>query len=395
MTEQCNIIHTYAEAFRSLGHETYTAVLRKESFNPDSSYDEVLLPRIGEAPSGEGLQRFLSAIRAWVTRLAVFLKALRCDMFIFLYGSSLLPKNLDYPILKLFGKRIVSVFLGSDIRYWYAYEQEVRRLGWEPELRPFIEYQKTTGSFFTVKNAIVRSAERYADLIISHPDMGQLQTRPYMRANVPIDLSLYRFRMQRDENPLILHAPSIRRAKGTEYVLAAVEELRKEGLKFEFRLIENVPNRRIRSLLSETDIVVESLFTGLVGTLGLEAMASGCVVLERVGPRGLYVPSDCPAVTTTINDLADQLRKVVLDGDLRRRLALDGRRYVEKYHDHIRVAQQILDWTKPRGISAYDFVPHFSKSFTMPPELLQEERRMQRPPHVIATLRRIARLAWS
>jgi hypothetical protein len=68
------------------------------------------------------------------------------------------------------------------------------------------------------------------------------------------------------------------------------------------------------------------------------------------------------------------LRRVILNRDLRRQLAYAGRPYVEAHHDHVAVAQQILDWLKPGGIREYDFVPTFYKNFVMPPELLAEER---------------------
>ena len=52
-----------------------------------------------------------------VILLASFLMCLaRYDLFHFYFGESLLPFGLDLPILKLFGKRIIMTYCGSDIR---------------------------------------------------------------------------------------------------------------------------------------------------------------------------------------------------------------------------------------------------------------------------------------
>ena len=298
-------------------------------------------------------------------------------IFVFLFGTSFLPRYLDYPILRLFGKSIISVFLGSDIRHWYAFEQEMHLLGLGNEIGPLIECLKNRpGVSFLEKTRRVRAAERYADLILSQPGCGQLQTRPYMRANVPLDLSQFRFNVPEREVPLVLHIPSARGAKGTEYVLAAVEQLKREGIPFEFRLVENTPNAEVRELLAEADIVVDELLADTVGVLSLESMATGNAVLVRYPAEYARVPAGCPAVNVTKDTLVGKLREVILNRDLRRQLAYAGRPYVEAHNDHVQVTRQILDWLEPGGIQEYDFTPtFFHDNFVMSPELLREERK--------------------
>jgi hypothetical protein len=124
--------------------------------------------------------------------------------------------------------------------------------------------------------------------------------------------------------------------------------------------------------LTQADIVVDQLFSQTTATLSLESMATGNAVLTNY--RTDRVRSDCPAVKVSIYTLVDQLRKVILDRNLRRRLANEGRMYVEKYHDHTEVAKQILRWLKPAGIGRYDVVPTFFQNhFFIPPELLRKE----------------------
>lgn len=369
LIEIANIAATYAKGFRALGHETFTVVLSKNPFYPDSQYDRVL-----DAQKGS----------AWLKRREFTLKAFlpvmtKCDVFVFFCGTAFLPRRLDYPILKLYGKRIVSVFLGSDIRYGYAFEQEMQLLGLNHEVQPFIDYIKSLPDVsFRNKLGTIRMAERFADLILSQPGHGQLQTKPYMRLNIPLDLSQFRFHVPDREVPVVLHVPSNPAIKGTDYVLAAIDQLKREGVPFEFRLVEKTPNARVRELLADADIVVDELFADTVATLSLEAMATGNVVLVRYLPDYARVPPGCPAVNVTKDTLTPKLRRVILNRELRRQLAYAGRPYVEAHHDHVEVAQQILDWLKPGGIREYDFIPTFYKNFVMPPQLLSEVHKKTR-----------------
>ncbi len=268
--------------------------------------------------------------------------------------------------------------MGSDTRYWYAFEQEMRQLGVAEEVQPFTEFARSLRTSYSRLRRRVAAAERYADLILSQPGFGQLQTRPYMRVRASIDLSQHPCYVPDRKTPLVVHAPSRRDTKGTPYVLAAVEQLKAEGVPFEFRLIENMPNEAVRRLLTEADIVVDELYSETIGVLSTEAMASGCVVLTRYMAEYAKIPPGCPAVNANIYTIADKLRQVIVDREMRRRLAEAGRPYVEANHDHVKVAQQILDWLQPGGIQQYDFTPTFYQQLQLPPEVLAEERRKSR-----------------
>jgi hypothetical protein len=75
-------------------------------------------------------------------------------------------------------------------------------------------------------------------------------------------------------------------------------------------------------------------------------------------PSYAGIPPECPAVNITMDTLEGQLKHVILDRDLRRQLALAGRRFVETYNNHFEITENILRWLKPGGIVKYDFIPH-------------------------------------
>jgi glycosyltransferase involved in cell wall biosynthesis len=377
-----NITSTYAKGFRELGHETHSVVVRKNRFYPDSDYDLIVEETIGEQQSTPthftAIVRKLQGYKIHIMELIRSLKT--CDVFIFVFASSFSPGFIDYPILKLMKKKIVSVFCGSDIRYWYAYNQEFYSLGLGDGFRSRHENAKidpTGMDNYLRKLNRVRVAERYSDLILSQPIMAQLQTRPYMRLNIPLDLSQYKHKIPARDKPVILHVPTHREIKGTKFILEAIENLRREGISFDFRLLENMSNTEIRKELSEADLVVDQLLGQTIATLALEGMATGNVVFARYLPHRVNIPPECPVVNVTEYSLLDQLRKLILDVELRKSIAQASRKYVEKYHGHMKVAQEILDWLEPGGIIEYDFVPtFFQNKFDMPDDLLKEERIM-------------------
>jgi hypothetical protein len=138
----------------------------------------------------------------------------------------------------------------------------------------------------------------------------------------------------------ITHTPNHRGFKGTEFVLAAVEALKSEGLQIDLTLLEGVSNMRVREvLLNETDILVEQLvFTGYALS-GIEGMASGLPTVSNLEDsdslllfRRWSFLEECPLVSGSPENITDVLRTLVTRPDLRLELGAAGRKYVEKYH---------------------------------------------------------------
>ncbi len=371
LTDVANITATYAEGFRALGHEVFSAVWNRSYFYPDSQYDLVIDDRKpGTASASSPL-----ALLRMAGRLLRTTSVLRCDTAV-LFAPAVLPTHVYYPVLSLLNKKIISAFWGSDIRYWYAFAEEMTLLGAQDEIAPFFEYARTrSGGGYFDKQRTIRTAEKYSDLIISQPDCGQLQRRPYMRAHVPLNLRNYKFNVPGRTRPLILHAPSVPAAKGTDVVLAAIRELEQEGVSFDFRLIEKMPNAELRALLSDSDILVDELYSATVGGLSAEGMATGNAVLVRYMSDYSKVPPGCPAVNVNKSTVKNVLRDLILDVPKRMDLANKGRPYVERVNDHIKVCADLLDWMRHKDTIAYDFCPTFFQRFVMPEELLNDEKR--------------------
>ena len=144
--------------------------------------------------------------------------------------------------------------------------------------------------------------------------------------------------------PLVVHVPSARGIKGSEYVEAAIQELQNSGAKFHFRLIEEAGHGEVlRILQEEADIVIDQMLLGGFGTLAVEAMASGKPVVGYLidSVKNEHFP-DCPIFNADIDNLAEKLRYLIDHPEEQIRLGREGRRFVEQYCDREQVNRRLM-----------------------------------------------------
>ena len=145
------------------------------------------------------------------------------------------------------------------------------------------------------------------------------------------------------ERPIVVHAPSDRVKKGTEFVIAACEQL-----PVELDIVEGLPHEQARERYARADIVVDQLNAGWHGVFALEAMALGKPVVlhlkqDVVEQAERAYGTKVPLVPATKESLVDALRPLVESPALRREIGAASRAYVEKVHDIDRIADRLVD----------------------------------------------------
>jgi glycosyltransferase involved in cell wall biosynthesis len=285
------------QALRRKGVDARLVVFNRLKLHPEADVD---LRR------GDGfVRRQLTQVRA----LARLLPS--TDVFHFYFGLTLVPKSIQFPILRAFRKKSVFHFLGSDIRGKSPAELAYgRRAG-----------AQIVGSFDALR--WVPDAEMIPPGLDLHP----------FTAVPPSDR----------ERPIVVHAPSNRARKGTEFVVAACARL-----PVELDIVEGVPHEEARERYARADIVVDQLNAGWHGVFALEAMALGKPVLTYLKPDVVakaeaYYGSRLPIVSTSKETLADDLRPLVESPAWRREIGVASRAYVEKVHDIDVIADRLLD----------------------------------------------------
>lgn len=351
-------LYDVADGFRQLGHQAHTVISWRNPQHPELKYDFAI-----KSPFPERFNRIRSPLirsaRGALNHSYMMMRRLSLlssyDIYVFQYGSSLLPAYRDFPLLKRMGKKIICLFNGDDIRHWSAGEPIWQSYGLE--LSKFYRSYPLANSLRTL-----RMAERYADAIYSIPSQSELAVRPYMHFYVAVNLSLYEHRVPERDVPVVVHAPSFRGLKGTEEILAALEKLRSEGVKFELRLLEGKTNQEVIRELEDADVVVDQLDVPLHGMLALEGMATGCAVAGGNHPEFIPLPPDRPVLHVGVANVYSQLRRLLTDKELRLRLAYSGRPFVEKYHDYREVARRMLECVENGDSQKPDYYPDFFAS---------------------------------
>lgn len=204
-----------------------------------------------------------------------------------------------------------------------------------------------------IKRAQIKTVERYADLIYAvNPDlMNVLPKRakfiPY--ANIdPREWSPSPLPETPSAIPHIIHAPSNRSIKGTKYILSAFERLEKEGIPFRYTLVEGMSNQEARKVYETADILIDQLLAGYYGGLAVELMSLAkpviCYMREedfRHMPRDMV--RDMPIINATPDGIYEVLKKHLTTNKHKLRdIGLASRKYVETYHDPIKVAGKLV-----------------------------------------------------
>lgn len=288
---------TNVQALRRKGIDAELAVFTRYKLHPEADW-------LIERPS--------NLLARQAAQLHAFLRfAPRIDVFHFYFGLTLVPKSIQFKLLRAFGRKSVMHFLGSDIR-----GKAPEELAWARRAGAQI-----VGSY---------DAARWipeAQVLPPGIDLRGLEPSP------PSDR----------ERPLVLHAPSSRRRKGTEHVIAACEQL-----PVELEIVEGLRHDAAFERYRTADIVIDQFNSGWYGVFAIEAMALGKPVVGHLHEEAVRRTEEAfgievPIVAATKETLAERLRPLVEDADARRRAGAASRAYVERVHDADAVADRLLE----------------------------------------------------
>lgn len=354
-------------AFKSLGVDTLTAMDRKAGGvikgNVDYNFTDYKKIWFGGVRP-KIFQKWLQEQQH--IEYKVWRKAVKeCDIFIFIW-SSFRPDFSDFKELREKGKIVINCFVGDDARWFYSAKQEYESYGMRAPIYNEDYNYAVSGLRFRLKH--IRIAEKYCHHVFSRLDQAQLQLRPYHRWNMMVLPEKIKHNpVQRKTKVKVLHAPTHRKAKGTEFVLAAFKKLKSEGFDFEVVLLENVPNEEAIKMYVDADIIIDQLIWPGTGKFSTEALAAGKVVMSHMAydryPQ--KNPKECPIIDVNPDTIYDELKSVITDYERRQILANKGRDYVIKYLDVRIFCNKVLDLCSGKKIEE-DYQPDFFRNQYVP-----------------------------
>jgi hypothetical protein len=192
--------------------------------------------------------------------------------------------------------------------------------------------------------------DRHADLIYAqNPDL--LHVLPNRAKFLPYCCSLCNGETEtihlRSKAPIVVHAPTNRQAKGTEFIISAVNRLKEQGIKFEFKLVEGLSHSQAINIYKQADLVVDQLLVGWYGNFATEVMALGKPVICYIREEDLkFVPTLMAEQLPLINARPASIYFVLKDwlsarkNDLPRQGTL-SRQFVERWHDPEIIARDV------------------------------------------------------
>ncbi|MEI6681823.1 MAG: hypothetical protein WCO44_04310 [Bacteroidota bacterium] len=369
LTNIASQLPLFAKGFNALGIETIVATSYKGKFTNETGVDVNLDDLPGVNFRYLRPRSFQHYLNMKFGKKGNFYRhvAEECDIFFFMWNSFHLD-HADLKELKDAGKKIIVFHVGDDVRWKSSMTQEFQAYQFNP-----IEYPSTNkwgDQELNTKLEWLRKTEKYADLLYSAPNQAQLGLRPYYTAFVPIDLEYYTFSTnQRQNNPVVIHAPSLSSFKGTDKILKIVGKLKKTGLEFEFKLIQNLKHAEAINAYREADIIIDQILCPGGGKLSREGMALGRVVLSLMsGVKGYDqgIINEAPIVDVNEDTLFEELKKVIQDPERRRILGKQGREYVENYHDNNQICKNIITRLSADTVKDFDFKPLFFREEFVP-----------------------------
>jgi hypothetical protein len=203
--------------------------------------------------------------------------------------------------LKRRGKKIVVCYTGSDLR--------------------------TRGVIKPVDDAAdVRVTVEYDHLKL-HPNIHHVffpfDARPFRVQPV---------REKRDGGLVIGHAPSVRAAKGSDIIIEVVNHVVSE-IGGRLLLIEGMSHQEALKAKAECDIFIDQIGDLGYGINSLESLAMGIPTCTCLVEGFAQQYPDHPFIEVAAENLAERLRELCLNFELRRKYAERSREWVERVHD--------------------------------------------------------------
>lgn len=279
--------------------------------------------------------------------LAIF----KYDVFIFIYGRSLLRFNLDLPILKLLGKVVISnLSFGSESRppYIDGFANLFKKSG-ERDYKKIARYSN-------IKSRMIRFHFRYCSYVIGGiSSTSQFATQPFINSFM-VGFPL-RFQKNIDDPDLrnsscniisILHAPSHLKAKGTSKILGAIDNLKKKGYLIDFKLIQNMQNHQVISAIKGCDFVIDQTYSDTP----MAGLASEAALHEKpsiVGGYGLkylkkYVDEEFwpPVKACSPDNLEKAIEDLITNKDERLKLGSLAKKYALEKRSNTVIVKSFL-----------------------------------------------------
>jgi glycosyltransferase involved in cell wall biosynthesis len=271
-----------------------------------------------------------------IQKVIILIYALiKYNTFIFISHETFFSNNLDLRILRSFRKKIAFLFVGCPERDPGDIINKTDRglcsfcndFSTQQFLKCYCGQQK--------KNKIEYISEK-ADYIFSHRDtasfvLDKSKLRPFYCIS-SFELSkeeiIKKFKSLSVIN--ITHLPSNHLLKSTSEVIRTIKQINSKYENINF-LCARISHDNVLETLKKTHILIDQFTIGH-GLLGVEGMASGCVVICRTAKWFKEDFSELPLINCNPDELTEMLINLIDNPGKMLEIALKSMEYYIKYH---------------------------------------------------------------
>ncbi len=358
LRELSGYYHHLKRGFDRLGIESVFVNLSGHPYDYGTDNNPEFVNRVNRAAQSLG-SRFFSNFAMRLLWLGLFQNIIGLFLFfwalgrfdVFIFGSnSTFFYFLDLPVLKLFRKKIIYVFHGSESRPVYLNGYVLK------DTRPITIY--TGMALARIQKIIISIIDRFADYSITIPPQAHFHRRPFVSwlcIGVPHDREAMGPVQKNDERDpsvgrsvRILHAPSKPEPKGTPEIRRVIQSLKAKGYEIDYVEITGKPNSEVLEELQKCDFVIDEIYSDTpMAVFATEAAFSGNPAVV-----GSYYADDIkqdlssefipPSAFCHPDRLEETIEDMVKNTERRTRIGAEAKRFVDTYWTAIKVAEHYL-----------------------------------------------------
>jgi len=157
----------------------------------------------------------------------------------------------------------------------------------------------------------------------------------------PFNVDRFKVIPQNNKKLRIGHAPTNRKAKGSDIIIPVIKRLARENSNVEAVIIQNLPYSLAIETKQTCDIFVDQIGDLGYGINSLESLAMGIPTCSCLAPGFAEMYPDHPFVVVDAENLKSALQRLIDNADLRRDLGEKGRKWVSIHHDAGQIVKQI------------------------------------------------------
>ena len=270
---------------------------------------------------------------------AFLIAVFRYDIFIF--GShSTFFFFLDYIVLKLLGKKIICVYLGSDTRPVFLNGYAFTGNGNIRALRLITKCQKL----------VINISELFSDISINHPPFGQFHKKEFFKhlsLGIPTLVPSIKVKSERNKKIKIIHCPSKALPKGSHLFAEIIKRLK---FKYDIEYIKasGIPHREVLNLIATADIALDEFYSDTP----LAVFASECASLKVPVVVGSYYTIEIkndydekklpPSAFVHPSEIEKTIEGLIVDKAKRKKLGEEAFRFIQNNWSPADVAKKYI-----------------------------------------------------